>query len=58
MNSPLSKHHAKKGRSPPKGSKGRKLLESREREMAADRRLKRFNIIMTLDKLYEAYDGV
>ena len=56
--SPLNGINAKKGRSPAKGSKGRKLLERKEQEMAAERRLKRFNIVTILDKLYDAFDGV
>ena len=56
--SPLASHHAKKGRSPAKGSKGHKLLLSKEKELAADRRLKRYNIITLLDKLHEAMNGV
>ena len=58
LQSPLAKHHAKKGRSPAKGSKGRKLLERKEKEKAAERRLKRYNIVTLLDKLYDAFDGV
>ena len=58
MASPLAKHHQQKGRSPAKGSKGRKLLEKKEKEFAAERRIKRFNIVTQIDKLYDAFDGV
>ena len=56
--SPLASHHAKKGRSPAKGSKGHKLLLSKEKELAGDRRLKRYNIITLLDKLHESLNGI
>lgn len=59
MQSPLANQHAgKKGRSPVKGSKGHKLLMNKEKELAAERRLKRFNIISLLEKLFDALDGV
>ena len=53
----LSLMAAKKGRSPVKGSKGQKLLLRKEKELAADRRLKRFNIVTLLEKLHEMLDG-
>ena len=56
--SALSSHHARKGRSPAKNSKGYKLLVGKEKELAADRRLKRFNIVTLLDMLHEVMDGV
>ena len=57
-NNALSTHHAKKGRSPAKNSKGYKLLVGKEKELAADRRLKRFNIVTLLEKLHDVMDGV
>ena len=58
LKSPLSAHNVKKGRSPKKGSKGYKLLIGKENELQADRKLKRYNIVSLLEKLYEALDGV
>ena len=55
--SPLNAINAKKGRSPVKGSKGHKLLLGKEKELAADRRLKRFNLVSILDKLYQVLNG-
>ena len=48
----------KKGRSPQKGSKGHKLLVSREKELAADRRLKRYNLVTLVDTLHEMLSGI
>ena len=56
--SPLSAINMKKGRSPQKGSKGHKLLVSREKELAADRRLKRFNLVTLVDTLHEMLNGI
>ena len=55
---PLSAQNVKKGRSPKKGSKGHKLLLAKDKELASDRRLKRFNVISLIDKLYEVMHGV
>ena len=58
VQNPLSTQNAKKGRSPQKGSKGHKLLLAKDKELASDRRLKRFNIISLIDKLYNVMHGV
>ena len=58
MNNPLSTSNVKKGRSPKKNSKGYKLLLGKEKELTADRKLKRFNYITLLEKLFVALDGV
>jgi hypothetical protein len=55
LTTPLSQ--TKKGRSPAKGSKGYNFLLSKEKELASDRRLKRFNIVTLLEKLHEMLDG-
>ena len=49
--------HAHKGRSLAKGSKGRKLIDNKAHEMAAGRKIKRFNLVTLLDQLYEAFNG-
>ena len=54
----MNAQNAKKGRSPAKNTKGYKLLVGKDNELKADRKLKRFNCISLLEKLYEALDGV
>ena len=58
LKNPLSAKNVKKGRSPQKGSKGHKLLLAKDKELAAERKLKRFNIIDLIDKLYTCMEGV
>ena len=49
--------HKHKGRSPVRGSKGRKLLNKMAPEMEAEIKIKRYNLVTLLDKLFEALNG-
>ena len=46
-----------RGKSPKPGSKGQKLLNRKKEEQEADLKVKRYNIINLVERLYRALDG-